>query len=116
MTDAIITEVIPIYTDSAGRMRVSGTRVLLDLVVHAYHQGETPEHIIQMYTTLTLDKVYLALGYYLRHREEVDAYIARMDAEGERIRQEWEAQNPPSLTRAELEARLAAKKKAQDTL
>ena len=27
-------------------MRVSGTQVLLDLVVHAYYQGETPEHIV----------------------------------------------------------------------
>jgi uncharacterized protein (DUF433 family) len=83
--DAPITEVIPIYTDEHGRMRVSGTRVLLDLIVYAYHQGETPEHIVQMYPTLTLDKVYLAIGYYLRHRESVDAYIRRMEAEAERI-------------------------------
>ena len=108
--DAPITEVIPIYTDDNGRMRVSGTRVLLDLIVHAYHQGETPEHIIQMYPTLTLDRVYLAIGYYLRHRETVDAYIRRMDEEGERLRREWEAQYPPKITRAELLARLAAKR------
>jgi hypothetical protein len=37
MTDAPLTEVVPIYTDSDGRMCVSGTRVLLDLIVHAYH-------------------------------------------------------------------------------
>jgi uncharacterized protein (DUF433 family) len=110
MTDTPITEVIPIYTDVDGRMRVSGTRVLLDLVVHAYHQGETPEHIIQMYTTLTLDKVYLAIGYYLRHRQTVDEYIRRMDEEAEHIRQEWEAQYPPKVTRAELLARLEAKR------
>ena len=84
MTDAPITEVIPIYTDANGRMRVSSTRVLLDLIVYAYHQGETPEHIVQMYTTLTLDQVYLAIGYYLRHREQVDAYIQRMEEEAER--------------------------------
>jgi uncharacterized protein (DUF433 family) len=107
--DAPITEVIPIYNDDHGRMRVSGTRVLLDLIVYAYHQGETPEHIVQMYPTLTLDQVYLAIGYYLRHRDIVDAYIRRMDEEAERIQQEIEATYPPQITRADLLARLQAK-------
>jgi uncharacterized protein (DUF433 family) len=109
MMDAPITEVIPINTDEQGRMRVSGTRVLLDLIVYAYHQGETPEHIVQMYPTLTLDQVYLGIGYYLRHRDTVDAYIRRMDEESERIQQEIEAQYPPKVTRADLLARLQAK-------
>lgn len=47
-----------------------------------------------MYTTLTLDQVYLAIGYYLRHRESVDAYVRRTDQEAERLRQEWEAEHP----------------------
>lgn len=107
--DAPITEVIPIYTDDQGRMRVSGTRVLLDLIVYAYHQGETPEHIVQMYPTLTPDQVYLAIGYYLRHRDSVDAYIRRMDEEAERIRREIETEYPPQITRADLLARLQTK-------
>jgi uncharacterized protein (DUF433 family) len=110
MVDATITEVIPIYTDKDGRMRVSGTRVLLDLIVNAYLRGETPEHIVQMYTTLTLDQVYLAIGYYLRHREIVDDYIRRMDEEAERLRHEWEEKYPPKVTKAELLARLQAKR------
>ncbi len=109
MTDAPITEIIPIYTDDSGRMRVSGTRVLLDLIVDAYHRGETPEHIVQMYTTVTLDQVYLALGYYLRHREVVDDYIRHMEEEAERLQREWEAEYPPKITRAELLARLQSK-------
>jgi uncharacterized protein (DUF433 family) len=110
MVDATITEVIPIYTDKDGRMRVSGTRVLLDLIVNAYQRGETPEHIVQMYTTLTLDQVYLAIGYYLRHREIVDDYIRRMDEEAERLRRDWVAEHPPRVTKAELLARLQAKR------
>jgi len=106
MIDAQIIEVIPIYTDDDGRMRVSGTRVLLDLIVHAYSRGETPEHIVQMYPTLTLDQVYLAIGYYLRHRETVDDYIRQMDEDAERLRREWETEHPPKLTRADLLARL----------
>jgi uncharacterized protein (DUF433 family) len=109
MADMIISEVIPIYTDNDGRMRVSGTRVLLDLIVEAYWRGETPEHIVQMYTTLTPDQVYLVIGYYMRHRETVDDYIRQMDKEAERLREEWEAEHPPTVTKAELLARLQAK-------
>lgn len=76
---------------------------------NVYHQGETPEHIVQMYPTLTLDQVYLAIGYYLRHRDAVDAYIGRMDEEAERIQQEIEAQYPPKFTRADLLKRLQTK-------
>lgn len=35
MVDATITEIIPIYTDKDGRMRVTGTRVILDLIIDA---------------------------------------------------------------------------------
>jgi uncharacterized protein (DUF433 family) len=107
--DSPITEIIPIYTDDHGRMRVSGTRVLLDLIVYAYDQGETPEHIVQMYPTLTLDQVYLTIGYYLRHQDTVDAYIRRMEDEAEHIQQEIETRYPPKVTRADLLARLQAK-------
>lgn len=109
MTDAQITEIIPIYTDKDGRLRVSGTRVLLDLIVYAYHQGETPEHLVQMYPTLTSDQVYLAIGYYLRHRDVVDAYIRRMEEQADQLEREWKSEHPPTVTEAELLARLKAK-------
>jgi hypothetical protein len=63
-----------------------------------------------MYTTLTLDQIYLAIGYYLRHREAVDAYIHRMDKEAEQLQREWESEYPPQVTQAELLARLQTKR------
>jgi hypothetical protein len=56
-----------------------------------------------------LDQVYLAIGYYLRHREAVDDYISRMDQEAERLRREWEAAHPPKVTQVALAARLRGK-------
>lgn len=106
----MIMEAIPIYNDPDGRMRVTGTRVLLDMIVEAYRRGETPEHIVQMYPTLKLDQVFLALGYYMRHRETVDSYIRRMEDEAERLRQDWEAEHPPKPTKAELLTRLQSKR------
>lgn len=74
--------------------------------VYAYRQAETPEYIVQMYPSLSLDQVYLAIGYYLRHRDSVDTYIRRMEAEAEHIQKQVEADFPPQVTRAELRARL----------
>lgn len=102
-------EQIPIRADEYGRLRVGNTRVLLDLVIYAYWRGETPETITDSYPTLSLDAVYLAIGYYLRHRAEIDAYLREQEAQAEALRREDEASHPPTLTREILLARLASK-------
>jgi uncharacterized protein (DUF433 family) len=58
-----------------GDYWIAGTRVSLDSLVHAYWQGHSPETIAQSFSTLTLEQVYGAMAYYLRHREDVDASI-----------------------------------------
>ena len=66
--------------DEGGVYRVGDTRVMLDSVVAAFHQGHSPETIRQQYPALTLEEVYGSLAYYLAHRPEVDAYLERQDA------------------------------------
>jgi uncharacterized protein (DUF433 family) len=100
-----ISEQIPIRVDN-GRLRVGQTRLLLDLVIYAFRLGSTPENITEMYPSLSLDDVYLALGYYLRHREEIDEYLKEQEAEAEAFRREYEAKHPPKLTHEVLLARL----------
>ena len=111
MVASSITEQIPIREDEHGRLRVGNTRVLLDLVIYAYRLGSTPEHITEQYPSLSLDDVYLAIGYYLRHRTRLDAYLAAQKAEAEAFQREYETQHPPTLTRAVLLARLQAKQR-----
>jgi uncharacterized protein (DUF433 family) len=106
-------EEIPIRIDENGRMRVGNTRVLLNLVIYSFWQGASPETIIDQYSSLSLEDVYLAIGYYLRHREEIDAHIQREDEEAKKLQQEIEAKFPPRLTREMLEQRLAAKRQAE---
>lgn len=108
-----ISEQIPIRADEHGRLRVGDTRVLLDLVIYSYRLGSTPETITEQYPTLSLDDVYLAIGYYLRHTAEIDAYLRQQEVEADAFRREYEAQHPPALTREVLLARLEAKR-AQD--
>lgn len=42
---------VPLTRDEHGKLRVGNTRVLLELVIHAYQQGETAEEIIDSYPT-----------------------------------------------------------------
>ncbi len=114
MAASPITEQIPIRTDEHGRLRVGNTRVLLDLVIYAYWRGETPETITESYPSLLLDDVYLAIGYYLRHRAEVDAYLREQEAIADKIRREHQATHPRTLTREVLLARLEVKRKSSD--
>jgi uncharacterized protein (DUF433 family) len=100
-----ISEQIPIRADN-GRLRVGQTRVLLDLVIYAFRLGSTPENITEQYPSLSLDDVYLAVGYYLRHRDEVDTYLREQETEAEAFRLEHEAKQPATLTRDVLLARL----------
>lgn len=109
---SLITEPIPIRADEHGRLRVGKTRVLLDLVIYAFRLGHAPEIIVDQFPTLALDEVYLIIGYYLRHRDALDAYLLEQEAEAQAFRQEHEAQHPPRLTREILLARLEAKRRA----
>ena len=69
--------------------------------------GETAEGIAQSYPSLRLADVYRILGYYLRHRDTVDAYVAGREREAGRLRQEIEADLNPTGLRARLLARRA---------
>ena len=112
MTATPITEQIPIRADEHGGFRVGNTRVLLDLVIYSFRLGHTPETITSQYPSLSLDDVYLAIGYYLRHRDEVDTYLQQQEAEAAAFRQAYEHEHPPELTRAILLERLEAKRRA----
>jgi len=56
--------------DSTGALRIRDSRVLLELVIHAFEDGATPETIAQQYPTATLADIYSAIAYYRRHRDE----------------------------------------------
>jgi uncharacterized protein (DUF433 family) len=66
---------------------VSGTRISLDSIVHAFRRGESPETICQNFELLRLEEVYGAIAYYLANQAHVDTYLVRQGekwAEGKR--------------------------------
>jgi uncharacterized protein (DUF433 family) len=97
---------VPLKTDEHGKLRVGNTRVLLELVIHAFQQGETAEGIVDSYPTLKLADVYAVLAYYLMHRDEVDAYMRQANENADRIQREIEMNYAPETLA--LRARLRA--------
>jgi uncharacterized protein (DUF433 family) len=92
--DALIMTV-PLRTDEHGAIRIGKTRVLLELVIHAYYMGETPEGIVDSYPSLTTADVYAVIGYYLANREDIDAYVRQRDQQAEQILSDMEANLTP---------------------
>ena len=86
---------IPIATDVDGVVRVGGTRVTLDTVVMAYTEGLSAEEIVRQYPSLDLADTHAAIAYYLRHRDEVDAYLAERRRLAASVRRENEARCDP---------------------
>lgn len=107
-------EQIPVRMDAHGRMRIGETNVLLDVVIYAFRVGSTPENITQQYPSLSLEDVYLALGYYLRHRQDVDAYIWAQETEAVQMQQQRAPEHTPQVTKAMLLARLAQQQTPTD--
>jgi len=109
MTFAVQAETPPLHEDADGALRVGDSRVLLELVVRAFQDGATPEAITQRYSTLLLPDVYAVIAYYLRHRAEVDAYLARREQKADEfLRRTQSDQADLSAIRARLLQRRSA--------
>jgi uncharacterized protein (DUF433 family) len=111
MTVILHADPVPLRVDQTGTIRVGSSRVTLDVLVADYRKGLSPEEIVRQLDSLDLADVYAALGYYHRHRQEVEEYLRRRADEAEALRREIEAAQPE---RAELKARLASRRDAQD--
>src|ERR1700680_1806777 len=100
----------PLRVDEGGAVRVGNSRINLDLVVEQYENGMTPEDMVRAYDTLVLADVHAVVSYYLRHRDEVRAYLKRRAEEAKALRTKIEAERP-RVSREELLARRHAREK-----
>ena len=98
-------ETIPLEADSDGVVRVSGTRVTLETVIAAFSEGATAEEIAQQYPSLNLADIYAVIGYYLRHSEEVTAYLKQRKVKADASRKRNELRFDPHGVRSRLMSR-----------
>jgi uncharacterized protein (DUF433 family) len=85
-----------------GEIRLTGHRIGLLHVVQYYNEGFSPEMLLEQFPTLPLSLIHKVIAFYLDNRAEVDAYVAKCEAELDQ--QRAAAPKGPSL--AELRRRL----------
>ena len=96
--------------DDAGVARVGESRVTLDTLVAAYHDGSTAEEIVQQFPTLLLSDVHAAIAYVLTHGSEVHAYLQQRQTAAENIRTQAQQISDQRAVRERLLARQATRK------
>jgi uncharacterized protein (DUF433 family) len=76
---------VPIREEADGSLRVGTTRVLLELVIHAFEDGATPETIVQRYSSLKLSDVFPVIAHYLNPQRELAEYLVRREQQAMEI-------------------------------
>lgn len=78
-------------------IRIKGTRVGIESVLYDYiYKNKSAEQIAESYPSLTLEKVYATILYYLHNRQEVEDYLLDWLNFSRQMR-EKQAQNPPPV-------------------
>lgn len=108
MTLVVEAQVIPLKADKDGVIRVGGTRVTLETVVHAFSEGHTAEEIVSHFPALKLADVYAVISYYLNNQEAVHDYMQRQEETAEKIWREIESKPDYQLFRQRLLTRSQA--------
>jgi len=104
------TDQSPLRHDDGGVIRIGKSRITLDLIVEQFENGMSPEELIRAYDTLDLGDVYAAIGFYLKHRDEVRSYLAQRAKDASALRQKIESERP-RIAREELVIRSGAAEK-----
>jgi uncharacterized protein (DUF433 family) len=105
MTLEIHADTVPLRASPEGVIYVGKTQVPLETVIRVFNRGVSPEEIAFQYPALALPDIYLVIGYYLHHREEVDQYVQQAAIHAEQVRQENEARFDATGIRERLLAR-----------
>jgi len=100
-----LTQTAPLTFGDDGTIRITGSRVTLDSIVHAFQHGATAEQIQDSFPSLTLREIYGAIAYYLEHQEQVDAYLQAQTQAAEETRRAIESRQNSTVLRERIRAR-----------
>lgn len=59
-------------------IRLKGQLIGIEQVLHYYLDGCTPEKIAVHLPSVSLEKIYATITYYLHNQPEIDAYLAQL--------------------------------------
>ena len=104
-----VAQPVPLTQWEDGTIRITGTRVTLDVIVNQFILGATAEQIHDSFPAASLKDIYGAIYYYLAHTEAVDAYVGEQQKTAVDTRQ-W-AENQPG--HRALRERLLARRQSR---
>lgn len=99
------TQPVPLALTKDGTIRIKGSRVSLNSIVHHFKQGATAEQIQDSFPSLSLREIYGAIAYYLEHTEVVEEYLRERQEQAEETRHSIESQIDTAALRERIRAR-----------
>lgn len=92
-------EGVPLHNHPDGQVRITGTRISLEIFIESYHLGnDTPELLAERFPSVTLAAAQAVLAYWQQNRAEVDEYLRLSAEKAEKI---WKAieSHPETIAR-----------------
>ena len=97
---------IPLAVTEQGTIRIKGSRVSLDSIVHHFKLGATAEQIVQSFPSLRLGDVYSSIAYYLTRRSEIETYLEQQRVEADHLQGQLESNPDYQAEIGELRSRI----------
>lgn len=103
------TQTVPLTMLDNGAIRITGTRVSFDSIIHHYKLGKTAEGIHESFPDVSLSNIHGVIHYYLTHQEAVEEYLQQQEMDASTIQQEIEAQPGYQEWRRDLREKIQAR-------
>jgi uncharacterized protein (DUF433 family) len=100
---------VPFTVTEYGTIRIRGSRVSLDSIIHHYKLGATAEEIACKFPSVSLADIHLTIAYYLNHRETVEEYLRQQESEADALQRQIESDPRHRKTMTELRERIHAR-------
>jgi len=97
---------IPLVVTEQGTIKIKGSRVSLDSIVHHFKLGATAEQIVQSFPSLSLGDVYSTIAYYLTHRQEIEVYLEQQKVAADNLQEKLESNPDYHAEISELRSRI----------
>jgi uncharacterized protein (DUF433 family) len=97
---------IPFVVTEQGTIRIKGSRVSVDSIIHHFKLGATAEQIVQSFPSLTLGDVYSSIAYYLSNRQETEEYLKEQTVAADNLQGQLESKPEYEAEIAELRSRM----------
>jgi uncharacterized protein (DUF433 family) len=85
-----LTQSVPLTSGPDGVLRITGSRVTLDSIVHQFQSGATAEQIQEDFPSVALSDIYAVIAWFLQHARAVEAYLSEQAQAGQQVRREVE--------------------------